>query len=47
MKSIEVVKDVLITVYTEKEGSDKKEKIKECVKKINENKENATQMYQN
>ena len=33
-------------MYTEKEGSDKKEKIKECIQKINKNEEKATQIYQ-
>ena len=46
-KSMEVVQDILIVVCTKKESSDKKEKMKEYMLKITENKENDIQIYQN
>ena len=44
-KSIEVVQDILIAVYTDKESDNKKEKMKECIRKIKENKQNAAKVY--
>ena len=44
---MEVVQDVLITVCTNKDKYEKKDKMKQCVQKIVKNKEDAAKMHQN
>ena len=42
-KTLEVVQEVLVTVYTVKNGDEKEEKMKQCIEKIKINKEQAVE----